>query len=83
MKNIKVPISSVQVNNLDTSNKVRGYSFYKNAKIFASFILKNFSQCMINEKFPNQSRKEGLSSVFKNGNYNGKSSSRLFSIISK
>ena len=52
-----------------------------NADIFSNFILKNFNKCIIEGKFPDQLKKAGVSTVFKNGNHNDKTNYRPVSIL--
>ena len=51
-----------EINSLDTSKSTQSEDipFNDNADIFPNFILQNFNKCIIDEKFPDQSKKQTL-----------------------
>ena len=75
-----------KINNLHTSTSARSESIpFKINKdrddIFAKFILKNFNQCIIDRKFPNQLKKAIVSPAFKKGKHNCNTNYQPMSIL--
>ena len=55
-----------KINNLDTLKSTQSEEIIKdNADIFTNFVLKNFSKCIIDGKFPDQLKKADASPVSK------------------
>ena len=76
----------IKINSFDTSKSpqsedIRFTIIKYNADIFANFILQNFNNCIIDEKFPDQLKNADVSPIFKKGNHNDKTNYQPVSIL--
>ena len=76
-----------EINNLGTlkashSKDIPFVIIKGNTDVITIFILQNLHQCIINGKFPDQLKKQRLSTVFEKGNHNDKTNYWPVSILS-